>query len=111
MVDFLVRLILFLLGLAVAASLVAAMLLLALVWALRYAWARLTGRPAQVWVMRFDPRDGFNRFRSAGRSRTGPSAADVVNARARGEDVGSPGRLIDEGGGVTDVDVKPRRGD
>jgi hypothetical protein len=40
MVNFFVRLILFLFGLVFAASLAVALLLLAMVWGLRYAWAR-----------------------------------------------------------------------
>jgi hypothetical protein len=108
MVNFLIRLIFFMFGLVVAASFTVAVLLLALIWGLRYLWARLTGRPVQAWVMRFDPREGFDRFRAAGRS--GPTAADVVSARAQGEAVDSPVRLGDGSGGVTDVSVKPDRG-
>ena len=109
MVSFLVRLILFLFGLVFAASLAVALLLLAMFWGLRYAWARLTGQPVQPWVMRFDPRGGFDRFRAAGRPRE-PSAADVAGARARGQSTDSPVRLR-EPDGVTDVSVKPDRGD
>jgi hypothetical protein len=109
MVDFLVRLILFMLGLAFAASLAVAALLLAIVWGLRYAWCRLTGQPVRPWVMRFDPRSGFDRFRPAGRSRE-PSAADVVAARARGQAADGPIGLNDAGG-VTDVFVKSPRDD
>jgi hypothetical protein len=110
MLNFLVRLILFMLGLAIAVSLTAAVLLLAAIWGLRYLWARLTGQPVVPWVMRFDPRSGFDRFRSAGRPRE-PSAADIVGARARGEAVDSPVRLNDDTGDVTDVSVKtPRKG-
>jgi len=109
MVNFLVRLILFMLGLVFAASLAVAVLLLAAVWGLRYAWARLTGKPVQPWVMRFDPRSGFDRFRSAGRPQE-PTAADVVGARARGQATDSPVRLNDAGS-VTDVSVKSSRGE
>ena len=109
MVNFLVRLILFMLGLVFAASLAVAVLLLAAVWGLRYAWARLTGKPVQPWVMRFDPRSGFARFRSAGRPQE-PTAADVVGARARGQATDSPVRLNDAGS-VTDVSVKSSRGE
>jgi hypothetical protein len=109
MANFLTRLILFLLGLFIAFSLAAAVLLLAAVWGLRYLWARLTGQPVMPWVMRFDPRSGFDRFRSAGQPRE-PSAADIVGARAHGETVNSPVRLKDAGG-VTDVSVKPPPGE
>jgi hypothetical protein len=106
MTNFLTRLIFFLLGLFIALSLAAAVLLLAAVWGLRYLWARFTGQPVAPWVMRFDPRSGFDRFRSAGQPRE-PSAADVVGARARGEAADSPVRLNGDAGGVTDVSAKP----
>ena len=52
MLNFFLRLILFFLGLIFAASLAVAVLLLAMVWGLRYGWARLTGQPVKPWVMR-----------------------------------------------------------
>jgi len=100
------RVILLLLGLVFAASLAVAAVLLAAVWGIRYAWARITGRPVSPWVMRFNPRSGFERFRSAARPAE-PSAADVANARARGESVRSPFQLRDRGGDVTDVRARP----
>ena len=105
MLDFFLRLVLFLLGLMFAASLAVAVMLLATVWALRYGWARLTGRPVQPWVMRFDPRHGFDRFRAATRPAE-PTASDVAGARARGEASDSPVRLRDPGR-VTDVEARP----
>jgi hypothetical protein len=94
MMNFLLRVVLFLLGLVFAASLAVAVLLLAAVWGLRYGWARLTGQPVQPWVMRFDPRHGFDRFRAAARP-AAPTAAD------------SPVRLRDRSGSVTDVQARP----
>ncbi|KAI1691598.1 acetyl-CoA acetyltransferase [Ditylenchus destructor] len=41
---------------------------------------------------RFNPRSGFDRFRNAAQQ-SGPSAADVANARARGESVERPVRI------------------
>ncbi|MDM0105850.1 hypothetical protein QTH97_12970 [Variovorax sp. J22R24] len=105
MLNFFLRLVLFFLGLIVAASLTVAVLLLAMVWGLRYGWARLTGQPVKPWVMRFDPRGGFDRFRAAGRPAE-PTAADVVAARARGQEADSPVRLRDPGQ-VTDVQARP----
>ncbi|MBT2299716.1 hypothetical protein J7E70_04495 [Variovorax paradoxus] len=105
MLNFLLRLVLFFLGLLFAASLTVAVLLLAAVWGLRYGWARLTGQPVQPWVMRFDPRHGFDRFRAAARPAE-PTAADVAAARARGEAADSPVRLRDPGR-VTDVEARP----
>ena len=105
MMNFILRFILFCLGLVFAASLAVAVLLLAAVWGLRYGWARLTGRPVTPWVMRFDPRSGFDRFRAAQRPAE-PTAADVVSARARGESTRSPVALGDVGE-VTDVRARP----
>jgi hypothetical protein len=105
MLNFLLRLILFFMGLVLAASLAVAVLLLAAVWGVRYGWARLTGQPVQPWVMRFDPRHGFDRFRAATRPAE-PTAADVAGARARGEAADSPVRLRDPGR-VTDVEARP----
>lgn len=105
MMNFILRFILFCLGLVFAASLAVAVLLLAAVWGLRYGWARLTGRPVTPWVMRFDPRSGFDRFRAAQRPAE-PTAADVVSARARGESARSPVALGDVGE-VTDVRARP----
>jgi hypothetical protein len=105
MLNFLLRLVLFFLGLLFAASLAVAVLLLAAVWGLRYGWARLTGQPVQPWVMRFDPRHGFDRFRAAARPAE-PTAADVAAARARGQAADSPVRLR-EPGRATDVQARP----
>ena len=97
MLNFFLRLVFFMLGLVFAASLAVAVLLLAAVWGLRYAWARLTGKPVQPWVMRFGPRGGFDRFRAAGRPAV-PTAAGDAGARAQGQAGGAPGRLADPGG-------------
>lgn len=105
MLNFLLRLVLFFVGLLFAASLAVAVLLLAAVWGLRYGWARLTGQPVRPWVMRFDPRHGFDRFRAAARPAE-PTAADVAAARARGEAADSPVRLRDPGR-VSDVEARP----
>ncbi|HEY2257266.1 MAG TPA: hypothetical protein VGI11_16645 [Variovorax sp.] len=105
MLNFFLRLILFVFGLVFAVSLAFALLLLAGIWGLRYGWARLTGQPVRPWVMRFDPRGGFDRFRAAGRPAQ-PTAADVAGARARGEAADSPVRLRDPGQ-VTDVKPRP----
>ena len=104
--NFLLRVVLFLLGLVFAATLAVAVMLLATVWCVRYGWARLTGQPVRPWVMRFDPRQGFDRFRAAAQPAE-PTAADVAGARARGEDADSPVRLRDRAGSVTDVQARP----
>ncbi len=88
MLNFVLRVFLFLMGLLFAASLAVAALLLLAVWMARLAWARLTGKPVTPWSVmfgqRFDPRAGFERFRSAAARQDAPSAADVASARARG---------------------------
>ncbi|RZI94080.1 MAG: hypothetical protein EOP78_09725 [Variovorax sp.] len=105
MMNFLFRVVLFLLGLVFAASLAVAVMLLAAVWGLRYGWARLTGKPVTPWVMRFNPGAGFDRFRQAARPAE-PTAADVANARARGESVRSP-VILGPADDVTDVRARP----
>ena len=109
MFTFILRVVLFVMGLFFAASIAVAVMIVGALWALRYGWARLTGKPVQPWVMRFHPGQGFNRFREAAARRSGPTAADVAAARARGESVSSPvvhlGR--DAAADVTDVRARP----
>lgn len=113
MMNFIFRVILLLLGLVFAASLAVAVMLLAAVWGVRYAWGRITGKPVTPWMAsmggRFNPRSGFERFRNAVQPAE-PSAADVANARARGESVRSPLSLR-PAGDVTDVRARPGRGE
>jgi len=104
MLNFLIRAILFAFGLVFALSLLVAVLLLAAVWGLRYGWARLTGKPVTPWTMRFDPRSGFDRFRAA-QEAAAPSAADVVNSRARGNG-DAPSPRFDAADDVSDVRIK-----
>ncbi|MDN6885119.1 hypothetical protein QMO14_16050 [Variovorax sp. CAN2819] len=103
--NFVIRVILLLLGLVFAASLAVAVMLLAAVWGVRYAWGRLTGKPVTPWVMRFNPRSGFDKFRNAAQPAE-PTAADVANARARGESVERPVRIRGSASDVTDVSPK-----
>lgn len=113
MMNFIFRVILLLLGLVFAASLAVAATLLAAVWGVRYAWGRITGKPVTPWMAsmggRFNPRSGFDRFRNAAQPAE-PNAADVANARARGESVRSPLSLR-PAGDVTDVRARPARGE
>jgi len=103
--NFIFRVILLLLGLVFAASLAVAVMLLAAVWGVRYAWGRLMGKPVTPWVMRFNPRSGFDKFRNAAQPAE-PTAADVANARARGESVERPVRIRGSASDVTDVSPK-----
>jgi hypothetical protein len=105
MMNFILRVILLLLGLVFAASLAVAVMLLGAVWGVRYAWGRLTGKPVTPWVMRFNPRSGFDRFRNAA-NQAEPTAADVTNARARGESVVRAERIRGNASDVTDVSPK-----
>ncbi|XJC76351.1 hypothetical protein ACHFCA_07640 [Delftia tsuruhatensis] len=54
-----VRILLMLVGLVFFVSLLTAAALLALVWAVRALWARLTGQPVMPWAMRMSPRAGW----------------------------------------------------
>ena len=105
MANFLLRAALLSMGLLFAVSLALAVLLLVALWLARAAWARLTGQPVTPWVMRFDPRAGFERYRAAAERSTGPSAADMANARARGESARSP--VAPGASDVTDVHARP----
>ena len=83
---FLLRVVLFAAALVFAASLAVAFGLLVLVWAVRRAWARLTGRPVRPFVARFGVRRGFSdvmaRARPAGPRRL-VAAGDVTDVQAR----------------------------
>jgi hypothetical protein len=111
MLNFLIRVVLLFMGLLFAVGLAVAALVMVAMWMVRTGWARLTGKPSMPWtamfINRFDPRTGFERFRAAAATRGGPSAAEVASARARGEPVKSP---VGHGGrGRGDVtDVRPR---
>ena len=68
LLRWLARALLWAAGLLFFLSVLAAALLLALVWAVRALWARLTGRPVTPWVMRMDPRTGWSTvYRSTAR--------------------------------------------
>jgi hypothetical protein len=84
LLSFLLRLFLVAGGLLLAASLAVAFVLIALVWGARSAWARLTGRPVMPFVMRIDPRAGFDRvYRRAQQSQGSRTPrADTVHAVA-----------------------------
>lgn len=89
--TFLIRLVVLAAGLVFAASVVVLALALAVAWGLRYAFARLTGRPVMPFVVRVDPRGGLRHLRAKATHRA-PAHKD--------------GRAIDD---VTDVQAKPPR--
>ncbi|MBS0506104.1 MAG: hypothetical protein JSR53_01845 [Proteobacteria bacterium] len=67
-IRWVLRLVVFAMGLLFVLSLVAAAAVLALLWGLRALWARLTGQPVTPWVMRMDPRTGWSTvYRSTAR--------------------------------------------
>lgn len=90
MMNFLLRIFLVIAGLIFAASLMVMMLVLLIVWVLRAIWFKLTGRSVVPFVMRMNPRAGFDQvFRSAQ-----PGGADSAKP---------PRRELDD---VTDVEPK-----
>ena len=60
-----VRLVLVVAASVFAVALLAALLIFLSIWLLRASWARLTGQPVTPFVMRMNPRSGFEQmFRS-----------------------------------------------
>ncbi len=84
----LIRAVLLAAGLVLFLSLLAAALVLAVVWGLRAGWARLTGQPVVPWTMRMDPRSGWSTvYRSGARwtgARADPAAAATEPPRRGG---------------------------
>jgi hypothetical protein len=94
LMNFVVRLFLLAAGLLFAASLAAAFVLMLALWSLRAGWARLTRRPVMPFIIRVDPRGGFERmYRHAGKG-AAPRRPDGVALRPK---------LAD----VTDVEPRP----
>lgn len=88
--NFILRLLLLIAGLVFALSLLVAMALLMAIWGLRALWGKLTGKPVQPFIMRMNPRAGFEQvFKNAQRSET---------------QTGKPRREMHD---VTDVEPKP----
>lgn len=88
--NFLLRVLLVALGLVFAASLIIVMLVLLFFWSLRALGFKLTGRPVQPFVMRMNPRSGFEQvFRKAQQNGINPNQL--------------PRRKLDD---VTDVEPK-----
>lgn len=87
LLGFLVRLLLVVVGLLFAASLAMAFVLMLGLWSVRAAWARLTGRPAAPFVVRIDPRGGFERMYRQARRQEPSSTSDSVRRRPESADV------------------------
>jgi len=93
--SFLLRLFLVLAGLVFGASLALALALILILSALRAGWARLTGRPVAPFIIRIDPRGGFDRMvRRAGHAAATRRGSKGVHLRPRVAD-------------VTDVEARP----
>lgn len=98
--GFVVRLGLLLAGLVFFASLLAAGLVVLLLWLLRALWAKLTGQPVSPWTFQVNRQAVWQRFNQRGFGQPGarPSSDNVVDVQAND---------------VTDVnvvtDVEPKR--
>ncbi len=88
----------------VVLSVLAAAMLLAIVWGARALWAKLTGQPVMPWAMRMDPRSGWSTvYRSTARwsaPREQASADDEPRRGMRGSAVLRPSPDV--------TDVQPR---
>ena len=102
-----VRIVAVAMGLVLFLSLLAAAMVLALVWLLRAFWARLLATPWSAWMTRVDPRTGFRTvYRSAGRW--------SAPASASGGEVDEPptprrGGVLPGAAEVTDVQAREVR--
>lgn len=104
---FVVRAALLLAGLLFFLSLLAASLVLALLWGLRVLWARLTGQPVVPRGAWMDPRSGWRTVVTssrwaAGRAPAGPGAPDAS------ADSSPRSRLAPGRGSAEVTDVTPR---
>ena len=78
--TFVLRVFLVFAGLLFAASLAVGAMLLLAIWVVRAGWAKLTGKPTTPFVVRINPRQGFDRMykqRPPERSRTLDDVTDV----------------------------------
>lgn len=111
MLRLVLRVVVVAMGLVLFLSLLAAVMVLALVWTLRAGWARLTGQPVTPWVMRMDPRTGFSTvFRSSERwSARRPGAPAPADAAA--DDAAASRRcgVLPGAAEVTDVEARDVR--
>jgi len=111
-VRLLLRVVVIAMGLVLFASLLVAVMVLALVWALRAGWARLTGQPVTPWVMRMDPRTGFSTvFRSTERWSSGRRGPAPAPDDAGGEAAAASrrGGILPGAAEVTDVEARDVR--
>ena len=81
LLNLVLRLVLVLVGLAVAAGVAALVLLGFTAWALHFAWARLLGRPARRFEMPVRAKGSFHY--SVRRGSLRPRDADVTDVQAK----------------------------
>ncbi len=89
--NFLLRLFLLAAGLLLAASVAVTAAAMLAFWCLRSAWAKLTRRPVMPFVVRMQPRGGFERMyraaapahRSRRADKAAQSAADVTDVQVK----------------------------
>ncbi|MCB8748520.1 hypothetical protein LHU53_16590 [Rhodoferax sp. U2-2l] len=98
LLGWVVRVGLLLAGLVFFASLLAAGLLVLLVWLLRALWAKLTGQPVSPWTFQVNRQAVWQRFNQGGFGQSGRAAP-------------TPGSVVDVAAtDVTEVtDVEPKR--
>ena len=109
-VSLLLRVVVIAMGLVLFASLLAAAMLLALVWVLRAGWARLTGRPVTPWVMGVDPRTGFSKvFRSTERWSAGRRRSRAPEGAGEDAAASRRGGILPGAAQVTDVEARELR--
>lgn len=87
------RLVLLVAGLVFFASVLAAGLLLLLVWMVRALWARLTGKPVTPWVFRLNKHAKWDPFRRGGSGAHDAPQGDVVDAVVRDVPDAPAGRI------------------
>jgi len=80
--TFLLRVFLLLAGLLFAASLAVVATLVVALWVVRAAWAKLTGRPSAPFIVRVNPRRGFERLYPRPPQRSA-SPADITDVEPK----------------------------
>lgn len=109
-----VQLVLVAVGVVFFLSVLAVAALLALVWALRYGWAKLTGKPVTPWAMKMSPRSGFTTvFRSSerwtGRARPGYPGQNMQDLDDVQPAAPRHGGVLPHATDVTDVEAREVR--
>jgi flagellar biosynthesis protein FlhB len=82
LMNLILRVVLVVAGLVFAASLAVVTVLLLVGWTLRAGWAKLTGKSVTPFIVRIDPRRGFEQmYRGAAQGSRTPRADSVQPAR------------------------------